>query len=89
MESAIQDDAAAASWSYRKRWLSMRINSRHSSRGPRFFRAGYNANLTSAWLTAFTGVVDELKRGALAADVGYGHGASTVLMAKTRPKVAI
>jgi SAM-dependent methyltransferase len=52
----------------------------------RFFRAGYNAHLISAWLPALTGVVDKLRRGATAADVGCGHGASTVLMAKTYPK---
>jgi 2-polyprenyl-3-methyl-5-hydroxy-6-metoxy-1,4-benzoquinol methylase len=52
----------------------------------RFFRAGYNANLITSWLPALEGVVDKLKRGAKVADVGCGHGASTVLMAKTYPK---
>jgi SAM-dependent methyltransferase len=52
----------------------------------RFFRAGYNANLITAWLPALEGVVEKLKRGAKVADVGCGHGASTVLMAKTYPK---
>jgi len=52
----------------------------------RFFRAGYNANLIGAWLPALEGVVDKLKKGARVADVGCGHGASTVLMAKTYPK---
>lgn len=52
----------------------------------RFFRAGYNANLLSAWLPALDGVVDKLTRGARAADVGCGHGASTVLMAKAFPQ---
>lgn len=51
----------------------------------RFFRAGYNANLLSSWLPALDGVVDKLKRGARAADVGCGHGASTILMAKAFP----
>ncbi len=51
----------------------------------RFFRPGYNANLTSAWLPALDGVVDKLENGALVADVGCGHGASTILMAKTYP----
>ena len=51
----------------------------------RFFRAGYNANLITSWLPALDGVVDKLKRGARVADIGCGHGASTILMAKTYP----
>jgi SAM-dependent methyltransferase len=52
----------------------------------RFFRAGYNANLIASWLPALDGVVDKLSRGAKVADVGCGHGASTVLMAKSFPE---
>lgn len=52
----------------------------------RFFRPNYMANLTSGWLPALDGVVDKLEKGALVADVGCGHGASTILMAKTWPK---
>ena len=52
----------------------------------RFFRAGYNANLLASWLPALEGVVDKLKRGARVADVGCGHGASAILMAKAFPK---
>jgi 2-polyprenyl-3-methyl-5-hydroxy-6-metoxy-1,4-benzoquinol methylase len=51
----------------------------------RFFRAGYNANLLTSWLPALDGVVDKLKHGAKVADIGCGHGASTVLMAKAFP----
>jgi SAM-dependent methyltransferase len=51
----------------------------------RFFRAGYNANLVSAWLPSLEGVVEKLQRGADVADVGCGHGASTVLMARAFP----
>lgn len=52
----------------------------------RFFRAGYNAHLLGEWLPALDGVVDKLKRGAKVADVGCGHGASTVLMAQAYPQ---
>lgn len=51
----------------------------------RFFRPGYNANLISSWLPALEGVVEKLERGATVADVGCGHGASTVLMARAFP----
>jgi SAM-dependent methyltransferase len=52
----------------------------------RFFRPGYATNLTSSWLPALEGVVAKLERGASVADVGCGHGASTILMAKAYPK---
>jgi len=52
----------------------------------RFFRPGYNANLISAWLPALDGVVGKLERGAKVADVGCGHGASTILMAQAFPR---
>jgi SAM-dependent methyltransferase len=52
----------------------------------RFFRASYNANLLGSWLPALDGVVAKLERGARVADVGCGHGASTILMAKRFPK---
>lgn len=51
----------------------------------RFFRASYNSNLLSGWLPALDGVVDKLKHGARVADVGCGHGASTILMAQAFP----
>jgi 2-polyprenyl-3-methyl-5-hydroxy-6-metoxy-1,4-benzoquinol methylase len=51
----------------------------------RFFRAGYHANLLSSWLPALDGVVDKLTAGARVADVGCGHGASTILMAHAFP----
>ena len=53
----------------------------------RFFRTGYNANLVSSWLPALEGVVEKLERGALVADVGCGHGASTILMARAFPRL--
>lgn len=51
----------------------------------RFFRPGYNANLIDSWLPALEGVVEKLERGVDVADVGCGHGASTVLMAQAFP----
>src|SRR5207244_7668750 len=48
-------------------------------------RPGYNANLIESWLPSLDGVVERLERGALVADVGCGHGASTILMAKAYP----
>src|SRR5215208_6311182 len=52
----------------------------------RFFRPGYNANLVDSWLPALDGVVERLQRGARVADVGCGHGASTIVMARAFPK---
>jgi 2-polyprenyl-3-methyl-5-hydroxy-6-metoxy-1,4-benzoquinol methylase len=55
----------------------------------RFFRAGYNGNLISAWLPALDGVTARLSRGAKVADVGCGIGASTILMAKAFPRARL
>jgi ubiquinone/menaquinone biosynthesis C-methylase UbiE len=52
----------------------------------RFFRPGYRANLVSTWLPALDGVVSKLERGAKIADVGCGHGASSVILAQAYPK---
>jgi len=52
----------------------------------RFFRPGYSANLVSNWIPALDGVEAKLKAGAKVADVGCGHGASTIVMAKAYPK---
>lgn len=51
----------------------------------RFFRPGYTANLVHAWLPALDGVIRKLERGARVADIGCGHGSSTVLMAQAFP----
>ena len=45
----------------------------------RFFRTGYNANLVPNWIPALDGVEAKLRKGATVADVGCGHGASTIL----------
>jgi SAM-dependent methyltransferase len=51
----------------------------------RFFRPGYRANLVAEWIPALEGVQAKLERGAKVADVGCGHGASTVIMAAAYP----
>jgi SAM-dependent methyltransferase len=51
----------------------------------KFFRPNYIGNLMSSWLPALDGVAAKLEAGARVADVGCGHGASTLLMAKAYP----
>lgn len=51
----------------------------------RFFRPGYAANLVSNWIPALEGVEAKLTAGASVADVGCGHGASTIIMAQAYP----
>ncbi len=52
----------------------------------RFFRAGYRGNLVQSWLPALDGVEAKLQAGAFVADVGCGHGASTIIMAEAFPQ---
>jgi SAM-dependent methyltransferase len=51
----------------------------------RFFRPGYRAHLVGEWIPALDGVQEKLERGAHVADVGCGHGASTIIMAAAFP----
>jgi SAM-dependent methyltransferase len=51
----------------------------------RFFRSGYVGNLLSSWIPALDGVKASLEAGIAVADVGCGHGASTILMAQAFP----
>ena len=52
----------------------------------RFFRPSYRHNLVQSWLPALDGVTAKLEAGASVADVGCGHGASTLIMARAYPK---
>jgi SAM-dependent methyltransferase len=52
----------------------------------RFFRPGYEANLIQSWIPALDGAESKLHAGAVVADVGCGHGASTLVMARAYPK---
>lgn len=51
----------------------------------RFFRPGYNAHLVDEWIPSLDGIGERLRKGGSVADVGCGHGASTILMAKAFP----
>jgi SAM-dependent methyltransferase len=52
----------------------------------RFFRPGYQAHLVAEWIPALEGVEERLQEGIRVADVGCGHGASTLIMARAYPK---
>lgn len=52
----------------------------------RFFRPAYAHNLVSAWIPALDGVGEKLQAGASVADIGCGHGASTIIMAEAYPR---
>ncbi|MCA1592135.1 MAG: methyltransferase domain-containing protein [Acidobacteria bacterium] len=51
----------------------------------RFFRPGYTAHLVNTWIPSLNGIEEKLKTGGTVADIGCGHGASTIIMAKAYP----
>ena len=54
----------------------------------RFYRPGYSTNLVDEWIPALDGMDERLRAGARVADVGCGHGASTIIMAEAYPDSA-
>jgi hypothetical protein len=55
----------------------------------RFFRPGYDNHLVSAWLPAIDGMVEKLEQGGEVADIGCGHGLSTLIMAQAFPNTKV
>jgi SAM-dependent methyltransferase len=55
----------------------------------RFFRPGYLNFLSSSWIPALDGVESKLASGARVADVGCGHGASTLLLGEAYPNTTV
>src|SRR5262249_32039719 len=51
----------------------------------RVFRPSYRGNLLSTWLPAVTGIPERLQKGIRVADIGCGHGASTLILAEAFP----
>jgi hypothetical protein len=52
----------------------------------RFFRPGYQNHLVQAWIPALEGVAEKLQAGGEVADIGCGHGISTMVMAQAYPE---
>lgn len=54
-----------------------------------FFKPAYRTNLVDKWIPALDGVQDKLDAGGRVADVGCGHGASSILLAESFPRATV
>ena len=55
----------------------------------KFFRPGYQMHLVASWIPALTGIEEKLKAGGKIADIGCGHGASSIILAQAYPNSTI
>lgn len=55
----------------------------------RFFRTGYQAHLAAEWIPALDGVAEKLRRGGRVADLGCGHGVSSLVIAEAFPAATV
>lgn len=76
VEQAFQNGGGVA-WGDQTQCLSCAV--------AKFFRPGYEHHLLQEWLPALDGMINRLHSGIDVADVGCGHGHSTLIMAKAFP----